>query len=53
MVIPFEWEVIDNSTARKTFRSKVIGGWVVMVNHNEESPTMVFVADAAWDWELS
>ena len=57
----FEWETIKNLPSCKTYRAKVIGGWIVQNNtliHPETresamTESMVFIPDYTHKWEIS
>ncbi len=52
--IPFEWEALETQRG-KTFRVKVIGGWLINTRHvdaNSASSTMTFIPDPNHEWRV-
>lgn len=58
MYIQFEWEIMDGSrdSQHRTFRAKVIGGWIVRSCFIDEDfgtcESSVFVSDPKHEWRV-
>lgn len=54
MVIPFEWERINDRGLGYTERAKVFGGWIVRNFEYGDSATvsLVFIPDGGHQWEI-
>lgn len=56
--IKFGWEKLDfiEKCQIRTWRSKVIGGWLVRSESWDEctgqAESMVFISDPNWEWEI-
>ena len=57
LIIPFKWEELNRSDDNRsiTYRSKVIGGWVINNFTYSTScmcESMVFIPDPIYQWEI-
>ena len=50
MAVP-KWEFVANENMSKTYRLKVIGGWIVMTTYGEGRCSS-FVPDLNYEWSL-
>lgn len=55
MKIPFGWDLIDDHEHHRTYRTKVIGGWLINIliySSEEWKFNVTFLSDHEHKWEI-